>query len=126
MRELQEFTKGYQRELKWHINDENYRKSRESLLNNYMLLTTEVAEIAEEFRKAFNLVHKASANGTDPEEAFNMAKAVVKEDLGKEIADCMAYLCKFANFFEIDMEDSFYEKMAEVKARQNKDVKLPG
>lgn len=126
MRELQEFTKGYQRELNWHIDEENYQKSQESLLQNYMLLTTEVAEVAEEFRKAFNFVHRETENGMNPDQAFAIAKLSIKEDLGKEISDCLAYLCKFANFFEIDMEDSFYEKMAEVKERQNKKVKSHG
>nr|WP_316047427.1 hypothetical protein [Planococcus glaciei] len=38
------------------------------------------------------------------------------------MADCLAYIMKFANFFDIDLEESFYGKMEEVKNRQNKDA----
>jgi len=122
MKELQAFTKQYQKEMGWSIEGSDYAKNRASLLNNYMLLTTEVAEIAEELRKAFNLTYKYTENGMDEEEAFRLASEAVKEDIGKEMADCLAYIMKFANFFEIDLEESFYGKMEEVKNRQNKDV----
>lgn len=125
MRELQKFTKNYQRELDWHINDEDFQHSKESLLHNYMLLTTEVAEVAEEFRKAFNMVYKETENGMNPDEAFAQAKLLIQKDVGKELADCIAYICKFANFFEIDLEKTYYEKMEEVKHRSNKNRKLP-
>lgn len=125
MRELQNFTKSYQRELDWHINDEEYQQTKESLLHNYMLLTTEVAEVAEEFRKAFNMVYKEEQNGVEPNEAFLQAKSLIQKDVGKELADCIAYICKFANYFEIDLEETFYEKMEEVKHRSHKNRKLP-
>ncbi|TKC19214.1 MazG nucleotide pyrophosphohydrolase domain-containing protein [Robertmurraya kyonggiensis] len=125
MRELQKFTASYQRELDWQISDEDYQQTKESLLHNYMLLTTEVAEVAEEFRKAFNMVYKESVNGADPDVAFAEAKSLIQKDVGKELADCIAYICKFANFFEIDLEETFYEKMDEVKNRSNKNRKLP-
>jgi NTP pyrophosphatase (non-canonical NTP hydrolase) len=122
MKELQKYTKEYQKEMGWEINAESYLKSRESLLNNFMLLTTEIAEVAEELRKAFNHTKQGILNGMDEEEAFKLAKANIKEDIGKELADCLAYLLKFYNYFDIDMEDSFYEKMTEVKSRKNKDI----
>lgn len=125
MRELQNFTKIYQRELDWHIQDQDFQESKESLLHNYMLLTTEVAEVAEEFRKALNMVYKEAEDGMDPDVAFARAKSLVQKDVGKELADCIAYICKFANFFEIDLEETFYKKMEEVKHRSNKDRKLP-
>ncbi len=110
--------------MNWQIKTDDYERTKSSLLNNYMLLTTEVAEIAEELRKAFNSTNTAINNGMDEHEAFEMAKASIKEDLGKELADCLAYITKFANYFEIDLEDSFYTKMEEVKNRKNKDVGL--
>ncbi|WKA50970.1 MazG nucleotide pyrophosphohydrolase domain-containing protein [Planococcus liqunii] len=122
MKEAQAFAKQYQKEMGWSIEDGDYEKNRASLLNNYMLLTTEVAEIAEELRKAFNLTYKYVQNGMDKEEAFRLASETVKEDIGKEMADCLAYIMKFANFFDIDLEESFYGKMEEVKNRQNKDA----
>lgn len=46
MRELQEFSKIYQKELNYHIKDDSYPRSKESLLMNQMLLTTEVSEVS--------------------------------------------------------------------------------
>jgi NTP pyrophosphatase (non-canonical NTP hydrolase) len=122
MKDIQEFMKIYHSVMNWQINTETYEKSRESLLNNYLLLTTEVAEVAEELRKSFNLTQQKILDGTDKEAAFAEVKASVKEDIGNELADCLAYLIKFYNFFDIDLEESFYTKMAAVKARKNKDL----
>ncbi|GAM13505.1 MazG nucleotide pyrophosphohydrolase domain-containing protein [Mesobacillus selenatarsenatis] len=122
MKELQAYTKDYQKEMGWEINSDNYAKSRESLLNNYLLLTTEVAEVAEELRKAFNFTQSKVQEGMDENEAFLIAKESIKQDIGKELADCLAYLLKFYNYFDIDLEESFYEKMLEVRVRKNKDL----
>ena len=122
MKDLQSFSKTYQAEMGWGISDESYEKSRASLLNNYMLLTTEVAEVAEELRKAFNQTNECIANGMDEESSFKIAKESIKDELGKELADCLAYMLKISNFFDIDLESSFYLKMEEVKNRKNKDI----
>ncbi|MDN3018353.1 MazG nucleotide pyrophosphohydrolase domain-containing protein [Paenibacillus sp. BSR1-1] len=122
MKDIQIFSKQYQKEMGWEISEENFEKSRASLLNNYMLLTTEVAEVAEELRKAFNITASFAKEGIPEEKAFELAKEQIKEDLGKELADCLAYMLKFYNFFGIDAEDSFYAKMEEVRNRKNKDI----
>lgn len=125
MKEIQTFAKQYQKEMGWEISEESYAESRDSLLNNYMLLTTEVAEVAEELRMAFNLTTKNVQNGMEEEQAFELAKNQIKENVGKELADCLAYMLKFYNFFGIDVEESFYAKMEEVKNRKNKDIVKP-
>ncbi|MFJ5758930.1 MazG nucleotide pyrophosphohydrolase domain-containing protein [Neobacillus sp. NPDC093182] len=122
MKEIQTFAKKYQEEMGWEISEESYAKSRDSLLNNYMLLTTEVAEVAEELRKAFNLKTSYVENGMDEKQAFELAKYQIKDDMGKELSDCLAYMLKFYNYFGIDLEESFYDKMEEVKNRRNKDL----
>jgi NTP pyrophosphatase (non-canonical NTP hydrolase) len=121
MKEIQTFAKKFQEEMGWEITDESYAKSRDSLLNNYMLLTTEVAEVAEELRKAFNLTASYVENGMEEEQAFELAKNQIKVNIGKELSDCLAYMLKFYNYFGIDVEESFYAKMEEVKNRRNKD-----
>ncbi|MBA9042375.1 NTP pyrophosphatase (non-canonical NTP hydrolase) [Bacillus aryabhattai] len=124
MKNLQSFAKEFQKEMKWDIDTSSYERSRSSLLNNFMLLTTEVSEVAEELRKVFNLTNKYIVDGMDEEKAFKNAMMIAQEDLGKEFADCIAYICKIANFFEVDLETSFYSKMEEVKNRKNKDIRL--
>lgn len=118
MKEIQTFAKQYQKEMGWEISEESYAKSRDSLLNNYMLLTTEVAE---ELRKAFNLTAPYVEDGMDENQAFELAKNHIKENVGKELSDCLAYMLKFYNYFGIEAEESFYAKMEEVKNRKNKD-----
>ncbi|MDR7079858.1 NTP pyrophosphatase (non-canonical NTP hydrolase) [Neobacillus niacini] len=125
MKEIQSFAKQYQNEMGWEISEESFAKSRDSLLNNYMLLTTEVAEVAEELRKAFNLTATLVQNGMEDEKAFELAKNQIKENVGKELSDCLAYMLKFYNYFGIDVEESFYAKMEEVKNRKNKDLVKP-
>lgn len=124
MKKLQEFSKQYQEEMNWQIKTDDYERTKSSLLNNYMLLTTEVAEIAEELRKAFNMTNTMINDGMSEDQAFEIAKASIKKELGKEFADCLAYITKFANYFEIDLEESFYLKMDEVQNRKNKDVAI--
>lgn len=122
MKEIQTFLREFQKEMNWDISNESYPSSKLSLLNNYLLLTTEVGEIAEEFRSMFNQTAKlVKEEQYTEEEAFLFAKERHKENIGKEISDCIAYLVKFANYFEIDLEESFYGKMEEIKGRVNKD-----
>ncbi|WP_033827204.1 MazG nucleotide pyrophosphohydrolase domain-containing protein [Bacillus andreraoultii] len=122
MKDIQEFLKNFQKEMNWEISDKNYKESRSSILNNYMLLTTEIGEVAEEFRSIFNKTYKlVKEEGLNEEEAFKIAKETYKENIGKELSDCLAYLAKFANYLEIDLDDSFYKKMSEIKSRVNKD-----
>lgn len=56
MKAIQIFANQYQKEMGWEISEESYAKSRDSLLNNYMLLTTEVAEVAEELGRPLILL----------------------------------------------------------------------
>lgn len=125
MKELQQFARTFQREMNFHIDDETFESARTSLLNNYMLLTTEVAEVAEELRKGFNLTYQMAEEGMDQEAAFEKAKDSIRTDVGKELADCIAYIAKIANYFEVDLEKVFYEKMEEVRQRKNKDSITP-
>lgn len=122
MKEIQEFAKHFHKEMNWEISGENFEAARASLLNNYMLLTTEVAEVAEELRKAFNMTRTLVHEGMEEGKAFELAKDFIKEDIGKELSDCFAYMLKFYNYFGLDLEESFYAKMEEVKNRRNKDV----
>lgn len=122
VRDIQAFLSEFQKDMNWEISEENYKESKASLLHNYMLLTTEVSEVAEEFRSIFNKTYRMVNNdGLNEEDAFKIAKNLHKENIGKELSDCIAYLVKFANYLDIDLEDSFYKKMEEVKLRVNKD-----
>jgi|GEM_PF-3060115 len=117
MKKLQEFTKHYQKELNYHIQGDTYEQQKSSLLLNYMLLTTEIAEIGELLRELFHETESLMDKGYSEEDAFEKAKEKMFTEMGKEISDCIAYLCKFGNYFQRDMEEDFYRKMDEVKNR---------
>ncbi|MDR7071806.1 hypothetical protein [Fictibacillus barbaricus] len=117
MKNIHEELERFQKEKGWEISTENAGQSRESLLLNHMLLTTEIAEIAEELRKMMNLEYELIHEGMEKEEAFRLAKQEISEDIGKEIADSIAYLCKFATFFERNIEEDMMNKLQEINNR---------
>ena len=122
MKDMQTFLKDFQHEMGWEISNSNYQESRASLLNNYMLLTTELSEVAEEFRAIFNETKKlVNETNLSEDEAYSLAKEKQIDHIGHELSDCMAYLIKFANYFEINLEESFYSKMDIIEKRENKD-----
>jgi NTP pyrophosphatase (non-canonical NTP hydrolase) len=117
MKKLHKELEAFQLEKGWEINKENADKSIESLLLNHMLLTTEIAEIAEELRRLINRTFDLKEEGIEKENAFLLAKGEVEEDIGKEIADSIAYLCKFATFFNRDIEEDVRNKLGEINNR---------
>jgi NTP pyrophosphatase (non-canonical NTP hydrolase) len=117
MKNLHKELEAFQLEKGWEINKENADKSIESLLLNHMLLTTEIAEIAEELRRLINRTFDLKEEGIEKENAFLLAKGEVEEDIGKEIADSIAYLCKFATFFNRDIEEDVRNKLGEINNR---------
>lgn len=118
MKNLHKELERFQLEKGWEISTENSDKSIQSLLLNHMLLTTEIAEIAEELRRMMNRTYELKEEGVEIEHAFSLAKREVSEDIGKEIADSIAYLCKFATFFDRDIEEDIKNKLEEINNRK--------
>ncbi|MEH7096984.1 hypothetical protein [Neobacillus vireti] len=42
--------------------------------------------------------------------------------MGKQFADCLAYMIKFANYFEIELEECYYKKMDQKPKNGTTDV----
>ncbi|MBE7106331.1 hypothetical protein FT637_25950 [Bacillus cereus] len=107
----------FQEEMNWSHNDkrDDFQRSKEFLLYTHMLLTTEVAEVAEEFRTLFYTTEELKKNGISEDAAHIATKAKIRENLGKELTDCLAYLCKLANFFEFNLEDELHSKLEEIR-----------
>ncbi|MCY0876739.1 MAG: hypothetical protein OWT28_10800 [Firmicutes bacterium] len=68
---------------------------------NVMLLVEEVGEVAKEVRR----LTKAHQSG----QASDVEKAT--SHLREELADCLAYVVKLANYTGIDLEEAYVEKM---------------
>jgi NTP pyrophosphatase (non-canonical NTP hydrolase) len=54
-------------------------------------------------------------NGIPEDEAYIAIKAKIRENLSKELTDCLAYLCKLANLFEFNLEDELHSKLEEIR-----------
>ena len=49
----------------------------------------------------------------EPGEAMSRALSRYREDLGQELADCLAYIFKLANYAGIDLQEAYLKKMGE-------------
>lgn len=81
------------------------------LFLNYILLMEEIGELAAEFTKVWGIQQRQLAQQVDPEVALKQAVAERHSELKSELADCLAYLFKLANYAHIDLEEAYVEKM---------------
>ena len=83
------------------------------IMFNMVLLTGEVGEVAEVlkrvWKKARGLQKRQNA---PPDGAMESALADHREELGAELADCLGYIFKLANYCDIDLQEAYLEKMA--------------
>ncbi len=81
------------------------------ILFNMVLLSGEVGEVAQVLKK----IHKQAnllRHEKEPGEAMSTALSQYREDLGQELADCLAYIFKLANYADLDLQEAYINKMA--------------
>jgi len=96
--------------------DTNKRFSTD-LYANFMYLTEELGELGAEIakvRRAENTKYAAAS----PPQALQLALNEHRLPLQRELADCMAYLLKLANYTGINLEAAYLEKMNVNMARE--------
>lgn len=101
----------YQAFHRWLDEQKNFDPD---ILFNMVLLTGEVGEVAEvlkKIRKRAELLQREQAS-TAPQETMNAALSEYREDLGQELADCIAYIFKLANYTGVDLQEAYLRKMA--------------
>jgi NTP pyrophosphatase (non-canonical NTP hydrolase) len=76
---------------------------RNSHLEIFLLFTEEIGELANAIRKV-TLLHAQEAALTE-EEMFNN-----KKQMEDEFADVLNYLLDLANFFDVDLQNAFWDK----------------
>ena len=81
------------------------------LFFNYILLTSELGETANELIKIWDEARTLMANGRSPEEARQTAVLAHRDTLAEELADLLAYTIKLANYTGIDLEQAYRDKM---------------
>ena len=76
---------------------------------NMTLLSGEVGEVAQVLKRVYMMIDPGHNEGeikTLPE-----ALAEHRESLGQELADCLAYIFKLANYTGVDLQDAYLKKM---------------
>jgi NTP pyrophosphatase (non-canonical NTP hydrolase) len=79
---------------------------------NYLCLSEEVGELGSELATLWREEAQMRVRGATSEEARQGALHARKEELEEELADCMAYLLKMANYAGIDLESAYLRKMS--------------
>ena len=78
---------------------------------NMVLLSGEIGELAQVLKK----VHWMTEPGRNAQaQVKTLAEALEAhyENLGQELADCLAYLLKIANYTGVDLQAAYLKKMA--------------
>jgi len=78
---------------------------------NFMLLMTEMGELGAEIARVRQSEMAARSAAPSPEGAMQTALQRHRSRLQEELADCMAYLVKLANYSGVDLEAAYLEKM---------------
>jgi deoxyguanosine kinase len=78
---------------------------------NYLCLSEEMGELGSELAQLWREEAQLRMQGETSEIARREALHARKGELESELADCMAYLLKMANYAGIDLEKAYLEKM---------------
>jgi len=79
------------------------------LVRNALLLQTEMGELAKEILRYTWLQEELGPN--DPNDSNDSRLAETRRNIGLELADCLAYLLKLANYTGHDLQSVYTEKM---------------
>jgi deoxyguanosine kinase len=102
---------------RFHIELDAAKHFNTDLYFNYLCLSEEMGELGSEFAKTWLVETGLIAEGKPPEVARRQALDEKREALRSELADCMAYLLKLANYAEIDLEGAYLGKMEQNRTR---------
>jgi NTP pyrophosphatase (non-canonical NTP hydrolase) len=79
---------------------------------NMVLLMGEVGEVAEVLRQVRKKATRLqNEQHVVPDEAMHNALSEYHEELGSELADCLAYIFKLANYTGVDLQEAYLRKM---------------
>ncbi|MCB0082572.1 MAG: hypothetical protein KDE47_16640 [Caldilineaceae bacterium] len=98
-------------------------------IKNAAYFTAEVGEMINAYRQYIKIIHRAQANGAHntgprPNELptdgapTNGDVEHAHEHLAEELADCLAYVVKLANYADVDLEAAYVRKMTRNVSRQ--------
>jgi deoxyguanosine kinase len=105
----------YQR---FHIELDKAKGFNTDMYFNYLRLSEEMGELSSELARVWIEETSLLAQGQPAEVARKQAISQHKPSLKSEMADCMAYLLKIANYAGVDLEGAYLEKMRENQTRE--------
>lgn len=77
---------------------------------NMMLLSGEVGEVAQVLKKVHFMI-TPQRSGEDQVKTLEEALTMQREEIGQELADCLAYIIKLANYTGVDLQAAYLQKM---------------
>ena len=101
----------------FHVELDKAKHFDTDLFFNYLCLSEEMGELGSEFAKLWITESALKANGQPAAQARQTAVHKHRPALESELADCMAYLLKLANYAGIDLESTYLNKMQRNQAR---------
>lgn len=78
---------------------------------NYLCLSEEMGELGREIASLWREEHTLLGQGQPASQSLANALEQGRQSISGELADCMAYLLKLANYAGIDLEDAYLAKM---------------
>lgn len=108
MRTIRDFQEFHQ----W-LDEKNHFNT--DLFLNAMLLSGEVGEVAQVLKKIHFMVDPSRSDGEV--QSLDEALSSERENLGQELADCLAYIFKLANYTGVDLQEAYLKKMHKNLAR---------
>ena len=104
----------YQR---FHVELDQAKGFITDLYFNYLCLSEEMGELGSELAQLWREETHLRLQGQPDKLARQLALKSQKPSLESELADCMAYLLKIANYAGIDLEAAYVEKMNHNQSR---------
>lgn len=84
----------------------------QDIMFNMVLLTGEVGEVAEVLKRIWKQARGLQTNDAVSEDTWQSALSDYCEELGSELADCLGYIFKLANYTGVDLQKAYLKKMA--------------
>jgi deoxyguanosine kinase len=96
---------------RFHIELDKSKGFNANVYFNYLCLSEEIGELGSELAKLWTMENTLIAQGLTEAQARQAALGERTPSLESELADCMAYLLKLANYTGIELEAAYLEKM---------------
>jgi deoxyguanosine kinase len=110
---------------RFHVELDKTKGFNTDVYFNYLCLSEEMGELGSELAKLWREQDTLVAQGESASQAIQRALSERRRGIESELADCMAYLLKLANYTGIDLEAAYLKKMKDNQNREWGDQQEP-